>query len=381
MYHKMKLLNEPFCKILSGEKTIELRLLDEKRQKVKIGDKIEFTNMQTKKRMVCDVLNIYNAKSFKELFEKIDINKAGFNEKDIDSAEEKMASVYSEEREKKFGAVGIEISSPKCEIEFPLDISDDDVKTALILPLYNDKLVTFTDENGVENFPFVCDIKENKNVFKSAENTVLARMGECEISSFYELTSFCENGKGGRVYIAMLETVPDNTNCKAVLLDIAPENDINMDFPPLPEMKEHKELYAVVLHTLQRMFFNSDVCYFEKNSDALEYEYTKRLKCYDDEIYFDYENFDADEFARFIMTRSDIDIFDERINRVPKTEVNFDSIRNVLCDGTFVTGYVMWIIKNYGKDVILEDEELMESLYESHSTGFINTLLGIENSF
>ena len=43
MLHKMKLQLSPFEKIKSGSKTIELRLYDEKRQKVKIGDFIEFT--------------------------------------------------------------------------------------------------------------------------------------------------------------------------------------------------------------------------------------------------------------------------------------------------------------------------------------------------
>ena len=42
MLHEMKLQNGPFNSIKNGKKTIELRLYDEKRQKVKIRDKIEF---------------------------------------------------------------------------------------------------------------------------------------------------------------------------------------------------------------------------------------------------------------------------------------------------------------------------------------------------
>ena len=40
----MKLYESPFEKIKSGRKTIELRLYDEKRQKVEEGDTITFTN-------------------------------------------------------------------------------------------------------------------------------------------------------------------------------------------------------------------------------------------------------------------------------------------------------------------------------------------------
>lgn len=43
MLHTMKLKQEPFEKIKNGFKTIELRLYDEKRQKVQVGDYIEFS--------------------------------------------------------------------------------------------------------------------------------------------------------------------------------------------------------------------------------------------------------------------------------------------------------------------------------------------------
>lgn len=44
MIHEMKLNNEPFTLIKAGTKVIELRLNDEKRRKLAVGDKIEFTN-------------------------------------------------------------------------------------------------------------------------------------------------------------------------------------------------------------------------------------------------------------------------------------------------------------------------------------------------
>ena len=40
MLHKMKLNETPFEKMKSGTKTIEFRLYDEKRQKIKVGDQI-----------------------------------------------------------------------------------------------------------------------------------------------------------------------------------------------------------------------------------------------------------------------------------------------------------------------------------------------------
>lgn len=42
MLHQMKLSSEPFEKIARGEKVIESRLFDEKRQQIILGDEIEF---------------------------------------------------------------------------------------------------------------------------------------------------------------------------------------------------------------------------------------------------------------------------------------------------------------------------------------------------
>ena len=55
MKHTMKLRPNPFRMILCGEKTYELRLYDEKRQCIKIGDKIVFVNTKTDEPLVVSV--------------------------------------------------------------------------------------------------------------------------------------------------------------------------------------------------------------------------------------------------------------------------------------------------------------------------------------
>ena len=47
MRHEMKLNNSPFVSIKNKTKTIELRLNDDKRQKINVGDEIEFINNMT----------------------------------------------------------------------------------------------------------------------------------------------------------------------------------------------------------------------------------------------------------------------------------------------------------------------------------------------
>ena len=47
MKHSMKLNPAPFGLIKAGKKTVEMRLFDEKRQRIKAGDIIEFTNTRS----------------------------------------------------------------------------------------------------------------------------------------------------------------------------------------------------------------------------------------------------------------------------------------------------------------------------------------------
>ena len=46
MLHEMTIFPRPYASISSGQKTIELRLYDEKRQSIHIGDQIRFTNTE-----------------------------------------------------------------------------------------------------------------------------------------------------------------------------------------------------------------------------------------------------------------------------------------------------------------------------------------------
>ena len=105
MIHKMKLNESPFERIKNGTKTIEFRLYDEKRKKVKIGDKIEFSKLpDLQEKILVDVLDIYRDKTFKNLFKKIYTD-----EDEIERKTKSMYQFYSKEQEKKYGVIGIKI--------------------------------------------------------------------------------------------------------------------------------------------------------------------------------------------------------------------------------------------------------------------------------
>lgn len=112
--HKMKLNSAPFEMIKSGEKTIELRLYDEKRQQVKVGDKIVFTNNTTGETLHSTVVKLHRFDNFDELYKTLPLLKCGYTTDNIDTATPAdMEQYYSVEEQKKYGVVGIELFRPE----------------------------------------------------------------------------------------------------------------------------------------------------------------------------------------------------------------------------------------------------------------------------
>ena len=112
--HEMNLHSSPFEKIKSGQKTIELRLFDEKRQRIKEGDTITFTNTANGEKMSRVVKKLHLFDSFKELYQALPLLQCGYTTADINSAHPSdMDQYYSNEQQKKYGVVGIELFPPK----------------------------------------------------------------------------------------------------------------------------------------------------------------------------------------------------------------------------------------------------------------------------
>ena len=108
MIHKMRLHNEPFELIANGTKTFELRLNDEKRKLLKVGDEIEFTNRDTNEKLLVDIINLYNYASFDELYKHFDKIEMGYTADEVADPKD-MESYYSKEEQEKYGVLGIKI--------------------------------------------------------------------------------------------------------------------------------------------------------------------------------------------------------------------------------------------------------------------------------
>ncbi|MDO9390695.1 MAG: ASCH domain-containing protein [bacterium] len=110
MEHKMHLLSEPFEEMRSGSKVIEIRLNDEKRQKVKIGDTIVFHKLpEDGEKLSVRVLELLYYKDFKSLYQDVPFHQLGCSGKTMGWMLENTYKIYTREQEEKYGALGIRI--------------------------------------------------------------------------------------------------------------------------------------------------------------------------------------------------------------------------------------------------------------------------------
>ena len=110
MTHYLHLNDGPFQLIKNGKKTIEMRLLDEKRKNYEVGDTLIFIhrnneNLQLKSKIVA----LHKFKNFTELYGHFDKVKLGYMPDEVANPKD-MENYYSLDEQEHFGVVGIEIN-------------------------------------------------------------------------------------------------------------------------------------------------------------------------------------------------------------------------------------------------------------------------------
>ena len=102
----MNLQPSPFEKIKNGSKTIEVRLLDEKRQLINVGDEIEFSSVDPSQVIRTKVIELLKYKTFSDLFDAFPPELfGGKNKNDLMG----IYKYYSKEDEGKYGVLGIRL--------------------------------------------------------------------------------------------------------------------------------------------------------------------------------------------------------------------------------------------------------------------------------
>ena len=108
----MSVRHKYFEMIKTGQKDIELRAYDEKRRKMKAGDRFLLYDAENPdESIICEILNMHVAPDFESLFKNLDIKRSGFqNMKELIDIVTKFVSHEELQREQ---VVGIEIKRVK----------------------------------------------------------------------------------------------------------------------------------------------------------------------------------------------------------------------------------------------------------------------------
>lgn len=105
--HSLQLAATPFDAIVSGNKTIESRLYDKKRQLIQLDDIVEFTNREAPEQQVpVRVIGLLRYPTFHDLFTHNDLAK--FGGKDIEWLKNQISEFYSIDEQHENGVIGIE---------------------------------------------------------------------------------------------------------------------------------------------------------------------------------------------------------------------------------------------------------------------------------
>ena len=121
MQHEMHLAPDPFGRIARGEKTVELRLYDEKRQQIRVGDTIRFSCTDDPSMTVtCTVKKLHLFPDFDTLYATLPLTKCGYTPTECDSASPKdMEAYYPRDAQARYGVVGIELALCSHQITEP----------------------------------------------------------------------------------------------------------------------------------------------------------------------------------------------------------------------------------------------------------------------
>ncbi len=110
MEHILKLQPKYFDYINYGTKRIELRLYDEKRQKIAIGDTIIFQKeSELKTTMRVKVIGLLRYNTFKELLEDFNIEIMADKSMTKQELLNVLEEFYTPEKQKQHGVIGIRI--------------------------------------------------------------------------------------------------------------------------------------------------------------------------------------------------------------------------------------------------------------------------------
>ncbi len=104
--HRMNLQTKFYNFIKDGTKRIEVRLFDEKRQKIQLGDIVEFYN--SKGEIIgARVTGVLRYRTFEDLFRDFDVSILADRTMTKEELQKTLEGFYDKEKQLSFGVIGI----------------------------------------------------------------------------------------------------------------------------------------------------------------------------------------------------------------------------------------------------------------------------------
>lgn len=109
--HCMRLAPEPFKRIEDGTKTVDIRLNDEKRRRLRVGDVIRFESTEDPTDVLrTKVMGLHTFPSFSALYAALPLTALGYAPEELGTASpEDMRRYYTPEQEAQYGVLSIRL--------------------------------------------------------------------------------------------------------------------------------------------------------------------------------------------------------------------------------------------------------------------------------
>ena len=118
MHHEMSLRPGPFAKIADGSKRYELRLLDEKRRLISVGDTITFTCTADERTVQVRVTSLHTFADFAQLYAALPLTECGYTAESAKIAHPRdMEAYYPPEKQAQYGVLAIGVERLRLPVE------------------------------------------------------------------------------------------------------------------------------------------------------------------------------------------------------------------------------------------------------------------------
>ncbi len=106
----MRLNEKPYESMKTGRKFYEVRLNDEKRRLVEVGDTIDFLKLpEEKEKLKVEVIGVLPFDTFKDLYESLPAYSLDCEGMEVGEMVENTYKIYTPEQEGRWGVLAIEV--------------------------------------------------------------------------------------------------------------------------------------------------------------------------------------------------------------------------------------------------------------------------------